>query len=106
MAMPFGSVTPLANRKRGCCAERRKRSLSCQALKGEPHERARLRKHRGDRDGSKASKPAGTARTQQDPEEATPGVVARHDWVALQGKKTSRERQALEDSVTASGVKL
>jgi hypothetical protein len=43
---PFGSVTPLANRKRGCCAERRKRSLSCQALKGEPHERAWLKKTR------------------------------------------------------------
>jgi len=65
--------------------------------------RARLvEKYQGDRDGSKASKPAGTARTQQDPEEATPGVVARHDWVALKGKKTSRERQTLEDSVAAS----
>jgi len=64
--------------------------------------RARLAETRqGDRDGSKASKPAGTARTQQDPEEATPGVVARHDWVALKGKETSRERQAPEDGVTA-----
>jgi hypothetical protein len=64
--------------------------------------RARLaEKNQGDRDGRKASKPAGTAGTQHDPEEATPGVVARHDWVALKGKKTSRERQTLEDSVTA-----
>jgi hypothetical protein len=64
--------------------------------------RARLaEKYQGDRDGSKASKPAGTAGTQQDPEEATPGAVARHDWVALKGKETSRERQTLEDSVTA-----
>jgi len=28
-------------------------------------------------------------------------VVARHGWVALKGNKTSRERLALEDSVTA-----
>ena len=59
-----------------------------------------VERYRGDRDGSKASKPAGTARTQQDPEEATPGVVARHGWVALKGKQTSRERMTLEDSVT------
>jgi hypothetical protein len=64
--------------------------------------RARLAEvNQGDRDGSKASKPAGTAGTKQDPEEATPGVVARHDWVALKGKETSRERQTLEDGVTA-----
>jgi len=36
-------------------------------------------KFRGDRDGSNASKSAGTAGTHQDPEEATPGMVARHD---------------------------
>jgi hypothetical protein len=45
-AWSFGSATPLANRKKGCCAERRKRSLSCQALKGEPHERAWLKNTR------------------------------------------------------------
>jgi hypothetical protein len=32
-------------------------------------------------------------------------VVARHDWVALKGKETSRERQTLEDSVTAGRAK-
>jgi hypothetical protein len=76
--------------------------LPCQALKGEPHERARL-KNRGDRDGSKASKPAGTAGTQQDPEEATPGVVARRDWVALKGEQTSGEQKTPEDGVAAAG---
>jgi hypothetical protein len=69
--------------------------------------RARLvEKRQGDPDGSKASKPAGTARTQQDPKEATSGKVARPGWVALKGKETSGEQGMLEDGIPAGRVKL
>jgi hypothetical protein len=66
----------------------------------EPRERARWR-HRGDRGGSNASRPAGTAGTQLDPEEASPGGVARRGTVALGGRETSGER-CIVHSVRAS----
>ena len=68
------------------------RSPQEQALKGETPGARPVETHRGDRGGSKASKPAGTARTQLDPEEATPGVVAHRGTVALGGRETSGER--------------
>jgi len=67
------SQRPEANRRRGGAAERRRRHLSGEALKGEPRGRARLR-YTGEADaGSKASRRAGTARTQHDPGGGMPG---------------------------------
>ena len=68
------------------------RSSQGEALKGETPGARLVERYQGDRGGSKASKPAGTARTQRDPEEATPGVVARCEVVALWGRGTSGER--------------
>lgn len=92
----FGRVgTPgrIANRKRGCRVERQRRFLPGQALKGETPRARRVETYPGDHRGSKASKSAGTAGTQHDPERQSPGVVARGGWVALGGRKTSRERE-------------
>lgn len=90
------------NRKRGSRVERLRRSSSCQALKGEPRERARL-KCRGDRQGSKASKHVGSAGTQRDLEEAIPGVVAPAVLVALWGKKP---RESVAPGARGSRMKL
>lgn len=65
-----------------------------------------VEKGQGDPDGSKASKPAGTAGTQQDPKEATSGMVARSGWVALKGTETSGEQGMPEDGIPANRVKL
>ena len=90
-ATPFGSVTPQRQSQEGKLRREAKAILVVSSSEGKTP-RARLDEtSQGGSDGSKASKPAGTARTQQDPEEATPGVVARPYRVALKGKKTSRE---------------
>jgi hypothetical protein len=68
------------------------RSPQEEALKGGTPGARLVEIHQGDRGGSKASRPAGTAGTQRDPEEATPGVVARRGTVALWGRGTSGER--------------
>jgi hypothetical protein len=102
----FGSVTPRCQSQEGRLRRKAKAILVVSSSEGKTP-RARLdEKGQGGSDGSKASKPAGTARTQQDPEEATPGVVARPIRVALKGKKTSREPLALEDGAVADRVKL
>jgi len=88
---PFGSVTPHRQSQEGKLRREAKAILVVSSSEGRTP-RARLDEtSQGGSDGSKASKPAGTARTQQDPEEATPGVVARPYRVALKGKETSRE---------------
>jgi hypothetical protein len=103
---PFGCVTPQRQSQEGKLRREAKAILVVSSSEGRTP-RARLDEtSQGGSDGSKASKPAGTARTQQDPEEATPGVVARPYRVALKGKKTSREPMTLEDGVAAHRVKL
>jgi len=101
-AMPSGSVTPHRQSQEGMLRREAAAILVVSSSEGRTPRARPDERGRGDRGGSKASKPAGTAGTKQDPEEATPGVVARHDWVALKGNKTSRERPTLEDSVAAS----
>jgi len=82
------------NRKRGGAAERRRRHLPGEALKGEPRGRARLR-HTGEAmQGARrrgGQEPRGRNMTR---ELEGPGAVALHGWVASRGKRTSRERVA------------
>jgi len=64
---------------RGEAAPRGEAILVVSSSEGETPRARPDERIRGDRDGRKASKPAGTAGTNQDPEEATPGMVARRD---------------------------
>jgi len=106
MARPSGSVTSQSQSQEGMLRREAKAIPVVSSSEGRTPGARPDETNRGDRGGSNASKPAGTAGTQQDPKEATSGVVARHDWVALKGRKTSRERQAPEDGVTASRARL
>jgi hypothetical protein len=83
---------PHANRKKG---ERRREATAIPVRSSSEGRTPRTRpveRCRGDRDGSKASRPAGTAGAQRDPEEATPGVVARPGWVASWGNRPRESR--------------
>jgi len=86
-ACPFGTVTPQCQSHEGMLRREAKAIPIASSSEGRTPRARPVEKHRGDRGGSKASKPAGTARTQRDPKEATSGVVARHDSVALKGDK-------------------
>jgi len=91
-AGPTGSATPCANRTKGSDAERRTRFLPGQALKGEPRGRARLR-HTGERATGARRRGRQERRGRNfDPEEATPGAVARRLWVASWGNKPRESR--------------
>jgi len=88
----FGSARPHGQSQEGM---RRREAHAIHARSSSEGKTPRARPDetsRGDRDGSKASRPVGTAGTQQDPEEATPGVVARRDWVAPRGNKPRESR--------------
>lgn len=94
---PIGSARSVsrdraANRRKGGDAERRTRSRPGQALKGEPRGRARM-KQAGEI-GTGATRRGRLERRGRniDPEEATPGVVARRGWVAPWGNKPHESR--------------
>jgi hypothetical protein len=99
-AGPFGSVTSQCQSQEGRLRREAQAIRVVSSSEGRTPRARLVERHQGDRNGSKASKPAGTARMQQDPKEATSGVVARSGWVALKGKETSREQKAPEDGVT------
>jgi hypothetical protein len=63
--------------------ERRGRFRPCQALKGGTPGAYPVETHRGVRWRSKASRHRGSAGTQRDPGEASPGMVAAAGWVTL-----------------------
>lgn len=72
--------------------ERQGRSLASQALKGETPGANLVERHQGGRRRSKASRHMVSAKTQHDPGQASPGVVAFVGWVTLKGRQTSGER--------------
>jgi hypothetical protein len=86
-ACPFGTVTPQSQSHEGMLRREAKAIPIASSSEGRTPRARPVERYRGDRGGSKASKPAGTAGTQRDPKEATSGVVARHDSVALKGNK-------------------
>lgn len=93
---PFGSGDPAATRQTQEGKRRREatRSSSCQALKGEPRGRARVKQTGETARGARrrgGQEPRGRNMTRG---VDAPGVVALHGWVASMGKRTSGERCA------------
>jgi len=100
---PACRITPsrFVNRRRGGDAGRRTRSLSGQALEGRTPRARPGEKDRGDRIGSKASRRAGTARTQPDP-----GLETRERWLERLGCAEGAENlERAEAPATAHGYR-
>lgn len=94
---PIGSARSVsrgreANRRKGSDAERRTRSRPGQALKGEPRGRARMKQAGEIVTGARRRSRLERQGRNFDPEEATPGVVARRGWVAPWGNKPHESR--------------